>query len=641
MAVLTSLTQARSFGASPVDGGLGRAKEVGHRDAGNLDRVLHRQEQPGPGPLVDLHGQDVLAVEGDCAAGDGVLRVPGDRVGQRGLARSVRPHDRVNLAGSDGEVDTAEDLLGAGLGLDRDVQIADLERAHGCRCLTKSVAVHRVDDVDEHVVAVDLDRIHGDGLGGRQAGGLPGAQVEARAVLPALDLAVVDLAFGQRDLFVRAGVADCVDLAVHADQSHVDADDGGAHRASVEHVGDGTRQGVAAHTEASLCASSRSTAAQQPVGELGHADLVDQRREEPAHDQPSGLVLGNPARLQVEQLLVVEATGGAGVAGAHDLAGLDLEVGYGVGPRTVGEHEVAVELVGGDALSLGPDEDVADPHRVGVLALQGALVGDVAVGLRGVVVDEQAVLDVLAGVDEVQPEQLGVASRAGVVERRSGPDEVAAEGDHDVLHRGVAPDPDVVVREVDGVVCPLLQRDEGEVGAVVDDDLDVVDERGRPLVLEHDHARAVRVRRDDDVPCGGLLGRQAPQPDDGGLRCGDLAGHGDGQHLVGLGPGPGADPVVRDITGRAAQGVVGLAGLDPHLRVGVDADLVVVTVECGVDVQPAQPDHRGEPPGLLAPVRHLVGIDVEGGEPVQGASAMPGRRDHCLCRGSARRARAE
>ena len=138
--------------------------------------------------------------------------------------------------------------------------------------------------------------------------------------------------------------------------------------------------------------------------------------EEAAHDQPAGLVLGDAARLQVEQLLVVEAPGGAGVAGADDLAGLDLQVGYGVGPRTVGEHEVAVELVGVDALGLGPDQHVADPHRVRVLALQRALVGDVAVGSRGGVVDEQPVLEVLAGVGEVQAEQLGVAARAGVVD---------------------------------------------------------------------------------------------------------------------------------------------------------------------------------------------------------------------------------
>jgi len=43
-------------------------------------------------------------------------------------------------------------------------------------------------------------------------------------------------------------------------------------------------------------------------------------------DQPARLDLLDTARAQVEQLLVVEAAGGRRVAGALDLAGLDLQV---------------------------------------------------------------------------------------------------------------------------------------------------------------------------------------------------------------------------------------------------------------------------------------------------------------------------
>src|SRR4051795_1933569 len=46
-------------------------------------------------------------------------------------------------------------------------------------------------DVDEHVVAVDLDGVDRDRFGRRQPGRLAGAQVEARAVQPALDLAAL------------------------------------------------------------------------------------------------------------------------------------------------------------------------------------------------------------------------------------------------------------------------------------------------------------------------------------------------------------------------------------------------------------------------------------------------------------------
>ena len=80
--------------------------------------------------------------------------------------------------------------------------------------------------------------------------------------------------------------------------------------------------------------------------EFGDADPLDDVGEEAAHDEAAGLVLGDAARLQVEQLQVVEAAGGAGVSGAGDVAGLDLQVGHRVGPRAVGQQQVAVHLVG-------------------------------------------------------------------------------------------------------------------------------------------------------------------------------------------------------------------------------------------------------------------------------------------------------
>ena len=121
-------TQLRGLAA---DGGGGGAQEVGDRDAGDLDRVLHGQEDAGAGALVDRHLQDVLAVEGDGAAGDRVLRVAGQRVRQGRLAGAVRAHDGVGLALLDGQVDTLEDLPGAVLGLDGDVQVVDFKRCHG------------------------------------------------------------------------------------------------------------------------------------------------------------------------------------------------------------------------------------------------------------------------------------------------------------------------------------------------------------------------------------------------------------------------------------------------------------------------------------------------------------------------------
>ena len=168
----------------------------------------------------------------------------------------------------------------------------------------------------------------------------------------------------------------------------------------------------------------------------------------------------------------------AGVAGTGDLAGLDLEVRHRVGLAAVGENQVAVLLVGLDALGDLADQHVADPDRVRALALQRALVVDVALGVRRVVVDEEPVLEVLAGVGEVEPEHLGRAARAGVLDRGVEPHDVAAEGDGDVPERGVAAD----------AACWLAWwtasssqscSDEGELRAVADDDLDVVGERRR------------------------------------------------------------------------------------------------------------------------------------------------------------------
>src|SRR5262245_3017609 len=80
-----------------------------------------------------------------------------------------------------------------------------------CRSWISSVAMGDsglLGDGDEHVVPNDLYGVYGDRTRGGQPGRLAGAQVEAGAVQPALDLAVLDLAFGQRDVGVRADVVD-------------------------------------------------------------------------------------------------------------------------------------------------------------------------------------------------------------------------------------------------------------------------------------------------------------------------------------------------------------------------------------------------------------------------------------------------
>src|SRR6478735_1335576 len=86
-----------------------------------------------------------------------------------------------------------------------------------CRSRISSVAMGAsglLGEGDEHVVPFDLYGVYGDGARRRQTVGLAGAEVEARAVQPALDVAVVDLALGQRDVRVRADVVNGEQLAL-------------------------------------------------------------------------------------------------------------------------------------------------------------------------------------------------------------------------------------------------------------------------------------------------------------------------------------------------------------------------------------------------------------------------------------------
>src|SRR4051812_9814087 len=133
----------------------------------------------------------------------------------------------------------------------------------------------------------------------------------------------------------------------------------------------------------------------QPRPQLGDGDLAEDLAEEPAHDEPARDVLGDAAALQVEQLLVVEAAGGARMPGPGDLAGLDLQVGHGVGPRARGEDEVAVQLEGVGGLGRVADQHVADPHGAGAVTLQRVLVVHARPAVRLAVVDEQPLLQVL------------------------------------------------------------------------------------------------------------------------------------------------------------------------------------------------------------------------------------------------------
>src|SRR5690606_5449558 len=132
-------------------------------------------------------------------------------------------------------------------------------------------------DGDEHgragTVSFDLDGVDGDGACGGQARGLARAQVEGGAVEPALDLAVLHLALGERDVRVRAGVADRVDLALGTDDGHrgaVHLDTLGRVLLQLAEGADllerrGSGHAMDASSSASSFASSRSSTSGTPI----------------------------------------------------------------------------------------------------------------------------------------------------------------------------------------------------------------------------------------------------------------------------------------------------------------------------------------------------------------------------------------
>ena len=146
MAVRTSLTQWRSAGASPSMAVLAVRRKFETLTPGTSTGYCMARNMPARARSSTVIARTSSPSSGDRAGGDLVLGVAGQRVGERRLAGAVGAHDRVGLAAADRQVDAAQDRLGALLGLDADVQVADLEGGHRVAPPEFSGGV----DVDEH-----------------------------------------------------------------------------------------------------------------------------------------------------------------------------------------------------------------------------------------------------------------------------------------------------------------------------------------------------------------------------------------------------------------------------------------------------------------------------------------------------------
>ena len=107
---LTAERSVQPVGAAAA-GGERLAHHVGQHHAGHLAGVLHHQVQAGLGTTPRRQGQHVLAVQQHLPAEHLVAGATHHHGRQGGLAGAVGAHDRVHLAGADGEVDPVQDLL--------------------------------------------------------------------------------------------------------------------------------------------------------------------------------------------------------------------------------------------------------------------------------------------------------------------------------------------------------------------------------------------------------------------------------------------------------------------------------------------------------------------------------------------------
>ena len=99
LAKLTHPDQAFAFLAIRIaDVGNSMTKEVSDFDPGDYHGILKRQKHPKSGTLIGFHLSDIDSVDLDRAVSHGVIRMPGQSISKRTLARSIRTHQGVNFA---------------------------------------------------------------------------------------------------------------------------------------------------------------------------------------------------------------------------------------------------------------------------------------------------------------------------------------------------------------------------------------------------------------------------------------------------------------------------------------------------------------------------------------------------------------
>src|SRR5690606_37232025 len=171
------------------------------------------------------------------------------------------------------------------------------------------------------------------------------------------------------------------------------------------------------------------------------------------------------------------------------------------GTSAVGQNQVAVRFIGIGAHCFLLDQHVANPNGVCILALQCTLVQHVGLAVGHSVVNEQAVLKVLAGVSEVHAVQLDLRTCAGEASRWVHAHQVATEGDCDVLERTASGNQCLLRGSMNSVILPGLQRNHGQTGVGLNVEFDVLCQHCRAHVVKDHGSFGVFLGDNDNVLC--------------------------------------------------------------------------------------------------------------------------------------------
>ncbi len=90
---------------------IGCLQEGGRGNARDFHRILKGEENATASPLIGGEFQKIFTLIEDFARSHFIAVPPGQYVRERALAGAVRPHDRMNLALIDGEIDAFQDFL--------------------------------------------------------------------------------------------------------------------------------------------------------------------------------------------------------------------------------------------------------------------------------------------------------------------------------------------------------------------------------------------------------------------------------------------------------------------------------------------------------------------------------------------------